>query len=124
MKVQYIAYDGEVFDKEMDCIEYEEGLQRRYDLSGIKFYNRDKKFIESKDKSSSMCAVGTGYYAVIKNENDYLKFKSLLEECKCGSIAEPYAPGVWAYDYTRDDSKWENLTKLHKEITEILAELK
>lgn len=124
MRVQYIAYDGEVFDKEVDCLEYEEGLQRRYDLSGIKFYDRNKKFIESNDKDSSLHAIGQGYYAVIKSENDYLKFKSLLKEYKCGDIVEPYAPGVWAYEFRNNESLWENLTKLHEEIVEILEELK
>ena len=124
MKVQYVAYDGEVFDTEKECREYEDNQQKLYDLSGIKFYDNNMKFLESNDKDSSLCAIGRGYYAVIETENDYYKFKNLLQEYRCGDLVEPFAPGVWMYEFKNNESLWDNLTNIHKEIEDILAKLK
>ena len=124
MKVQYVAYDGEVFDTEKECREYEDNQRKLYDLSGIKFYDNNMEFLDSSDKDSSLYAIGRGYYAVIETENDYNKFKNLLQEYRCGDIVEPFFPGVWMYEFKNNESLWDNLTNIHKEIEDILTKLK
>lgn len=124
MKVQYVAYDGEVFDTEKECREYEDNQRKLYDLSGIKFYDNNMEFLDSSDKDSSLYAIGRGYYAVIETENDYNKFKNLLQEYRCGDIVEPFSPGVWMYEFKNNESLWDNLTNIHKEIEDILTKLK
>lgn len=116
MKVNYVAFDGKIFEDEFDCREYEEDLLFKTILKGVDCRDRSGRTI------TDLAEIGYyGYRISIDSNENYEKFCDVLEdnEIDSGSVLKGI-DGAGEYVY---DDDYDNQFRRLKSLEEIIKDL-
>lgn len=116
MKVNYVAFDGKIFEDEFDCREYEEDLLFKTILKGVDCRDRSGRMI------TDLAEIGCyGYRISIDSNENYEKFCDVLEDN--GIDSSNVLKGIdGAGEYVYDDDYDDQFRRL-KSLDEIIKDL-
>ena len=101
MKQVWQAKNGDIFDSEEECRDFEE---RFYSATGVK-YIVDDKFVVPRDIEEEEKIMDVAQYIFVPKE----VFPEAVERLEERGFSCPHEPGVFAWDSERDG--WVNLEK-------------
>lgn len=120
MKVNYVAFDGKIFEDEFDCREYEEDLLFKTILKGVDCRDRSGRTI------TDLAEIGRyGYRISIDSNENYEKFYNVLEDngINSGSVLKGIdGAGEYVYDDDYDDQfrRLKSLEEIIKDLPLLL----
>lgn len=120
MKVNYVAFDGKIFEDELDCREYEEDLLFKTILKGVDCRDKYGK------KITDLAEIGCYAYRIsIDSNENYEKFCDVLEdnEINSGSVLKGIdGAGEYVYDDDYDDQfrRLKSLEEIIKDLPLLL----
>ena len=104
-KTVYIAFDGEEFDNEYDCREYELNTKLKDIGDDLLLYDKNGKKIEKIDNQLLAESID---YIVVKSEKAYEYF---VEQMDYFGLNYPdyYNSPICSYYYDYDENEWINI---------------
>lgn len=104
-KTVYIAFDGEEFDNEYDCREYELNTKLKDIGDDLLLYDKNGKKIEKIDNQLLAESIN---YIVVKSEKAYEYF---VEQMDYFGLNYPdyYNSPICSYYYDYDEDEWINI---------------
>lgn len=130
MKTIYVANDGEQFENEKECIEYEKKVGEKYNLSNALILNPKGEHLKARNRLECHNALEWAHYILVKSEKDYNKIKAICEELGFGDDFPVYNKKyeghetIFAYEYMTDEGQWVNLDDFLLKVKEDIAEIK
>lgn len=117
MKVNYIAFDGKIFEDEEDCREYEEDLMFKTILKGVDCRNSfGRKITDLEEIGNCACRVS------IDSNESYEKLCEVLEDKEIDS--DRVLKGIdGAGEFIYDDDYDDHFRRL-KSLDEVIEDLK
>lgn len=120
MKINYVAFDGKIFEDEFDCREYEEDLLFKTILKGVDCRDKYGR------KITDLAEIGScGYRISIDSNENYEKLCDVLEdnEIDSGSALKGIdGAGEYVYDDDYDDQfrRLKSLDEIIKDLPLLL----
>lgn len=130
MKTIYVANDGEQFENEKECLDYEREVEKKYILSNAIILNEKGEVLKTRGKLECYNAVEWARYLLVKSEEDYDKIKAIIKEVGFSDELPDYnkkyegREAVYAFNYMNDLSQWVLLDDFLLKVEEDIEHIK
>lgn len=130
MKTIYVANDGEQFENEKECLDYEREVEKKYNLSNVVILNQKGEILKARNRLECYNALEWAHYILVKSEKDYNKIKVVGKEAGYADDFPDYnkkyegQETIFVYDYMNDLGQWVNLDDFLQKVKEDIMRAK